>query len=308
MPAKENLTKTTDISSTLVREIDFVTRFSQTWKGFSEIMGIMRPIAKEAGTTLRSYKGVATLADGAVGEGEVIPYSQTGVEEVAHADLIIEKYAKAVSIEAVNKYGAKVAVQKTDEAFLKELQGKVLTEMFTFLGTGTLTGSEADFQAAVANAIGMCKNKFEKARLDATNIAVFVNTLDFYRYLGSTPITVQTQFGLTYLKNYLGADTVIITSEVEQGKVHATPAANLVLYYVNPASADFGELGLKYTVEGETNLIGFHANGNYSTAVGESFAIMGMKLWAEYLDGIAVVTIGGASPANVTPTAKSAKA
>ena len=44
-------------------------------------------------------------------------------------------------------------------------------------------------------------------------------------------------------------------------------------------------------MQGETNLIGFHANGNYSTAVGESYALMGMKLWAEYLDGIANITV-----------------
>ena len=47
-------------------------------------------------------------------------------------------------------------------------------------------------------------------------------------------------------------------------------------------------------MQGETNLIGFHVNGNYNTAVGETFAIMGMTLWAEYLDGIAVVTVGAA--------------
>ena len=50
-----------------------------------------------------------------------------------------------------------------------------------------------------------------------------------------------------------------------------------------------------YTVQGETNLIGFHANGDYSHAVGESFALMGMTLWAEYLDAIAVVYIGTAT-------------
>jgi hypothetical protein len=50
------------------------------------------------------------------------------------------------------------------------------------------------------------------------------------------------------------------------------------------------KLGLTYTVQGETNLIGFHAQGNYSTAVGESYALMGMSLWAEYLDGIAKIT------------------
>ena len=28
-----------------------------------------------------------------------------------------------------------------------------------------------------------------------------------------------------------------------------------------------------------------------NTAVGETYAIMGMKLWAEYLDGIAKITV-----------------
>ena len=34
--------------------------------------------------------------------------------------------------------------------------------------------------------------------------------------------------------------------------------------------SEFARLGLNYTVQGVTNLIGFHAQGNYSTAVGES--------------------------------------
>lgn len=70
---------------------------------------------------------------------------------------------------------------------------------------------------------------------------------------------------------------------------------NIHLYYVDPGDSEFAKLGLQYTVQGETNLIGFHAQGNYSTAVGESFALMGMTLWAEYLDGIAIVTVSAAS-------------
>ena len=41
--------------------------------------------------------------------------------------------------------------------------------------------------------------------------------------------------------------------------------------------------------------IGFHVQGNYNTAVSESFALMGMTLMAEYLDGIAIVDIGTAT-------------
>ena len=54
-------------------------------------------------------------------------------------------------------------------------------------------------------------------------------------------------------------------------------------------------------MEGETNLIGYHAQGDYAHAVGESYAIMGMKLWAEYLDGIAVAKVV-ASGSNTTAT------
>ena len=71
----------------------------------------------------------------------------------------------------------------------------------------------------------------------------------------------------------------------------ACPVENIDLYYIDPGDPQIRELGLDYTVQGETNLIGFHANGNYSTVVGEAHAVMGMKLWAEYLNGIANVTV-----------------
>ena len=67
---------------------------------------------------------------------------------------------------------------------------------------------------------------------------------------------------------------------------------NIDLYYIDPGDSDFKKLGLDYTTSGETNLIGFHAGGNYTNATGEKYAIMGMKLWAEYLDGVCVVTVG----------------
>lgn len=292
------------------REIDFVSRFTQTWDALREVMNVMRPIAKAPGTKLTSYKATVTLEDGNIPEGEEIPYSKAKVEPVSYADLTLKKYAKAVSIEAVNQYGATVAVQKTDEAFLNELQGEVMGEFYDFIQTGSLTATEATFQMAIATAIGSVRDKFKKMRRNVSNIIVFVNTLDVYRYLGSANITVQSSFGMDYIKNFMGAQSVIFSSEIPQGKVIAIPADNIVLYYVDPSNSEFRELGLNYTVQGETNLIGFHANGDYSHAVGESYAIMGMKLWAEYLDGIAVVTISGASGASVLSetTGETAKA
>ena len=289
MPAKENLTKVANIDVT-AREIDFVTRFAQNWDSLREILGIMRPIRKTNGTTLVSYNATVDLED-SVGEGIEIPYSQAEVEEVFKSDLTIDKYAKAVSIEAINKWGADIAIAKTDEAFLNELQGKVLDSFYTFLQTGQLTGSEDSFQMAVAMAIGKVVDKFKQMRRNATEIVVFVNTLDAYRYMGASEITLQTAFGIQYVKNFMGASTMILSSEIPSGKVIAVPSENIDLYYADPADSEYARAGLQYSTDGVTNLIGFHVQGNYNTAVGESFAIMGMALWAEYLDGIAVITV-----------------
>lgn len=289
---RANTTLTTDIT-VQAREVDFVSRFSDNWESLREILGIMNPVRKQPGTKLVSSKATITLEDGNVPEGAVIPYSKAKVEPVVHGELTIEKYAKAVTIEDVNKYGAAVAVQKTDDAFLNELQTVVLEDFYEFLQTGTLTSEESTFQMAVAMAIGKVVDKFKKMRKNASGTVVFVNTLDAYRYLGAAELTVQNAFGIQYIENFMGADKMILSSEIPEGKVIALPSDNIVLYYVDPGDSEFAQLGLNYTVDGETNLIGFHAVGNYSTAVGESYAIMGMKLWAEYIDAIAVVTVAG---------------
>ena len=275
------------------REIDFVTRFGQNWDALRDILGIMRPIKKAPGSQLVSYTASIALEDGDVEPGEVIPYSKSTIVQAAKSDVEILKYAKAVPIEDVSKYGAAIYVQKSDEAFLNQLQSNVLTAFYTFLNTGSLTGTASTWQEALALAKGKVLDKFNKMRKTVTNVVGFANVLDFYGYLGAAQISVQTEFGLTYVKNFMGYSTLFLLSypDVAPGTVLACPVENIDLYYIDPNDADFRQLGLDYTVAGETNLIGFHANGNYSTDVGESFALMGMKLWAEYLDGIAVITV-----------------
>ena len=125
-----------------------------------------------------------------------------------------------------------------------------------------------------------------------SEIVGFCNILDAYAYLGAADITVQTLFGMNYIENFLGYSRLFLSSEIPSGKVVATPVENLVLYYINPAESDFAKAGLEFRVDGDTPLIGFHVDGNYSTLVSESTALMGMVLFAEYIDGIAVIDIG----------------
>lgn len=280
-------------TSVTAREQDFVNRFGDNWSALTNILGVMRPIRKTPGTSLVSYTADVTLESGDVGAGEVIPYSKATITQATKADLTIEKYAKAVPIEDVSKYGVAIAVEKSDEAFLTKLQNVVLSKFYTFLGTGTLTKTAATWQKALATAQGEVLNKFSTIQKDVTEVVGFANILDAYDYLGEASVTVQTQFGLNYIKNFMGYSTLFLLPETQiaRNKVIATPVENIDLYYIDPADSDFAKLGLNYTVQGETNLVGFHAQGNYGTAVGESFALMGMALWAEYLDGIAVVTV-----------------
>ena len=281
-------------NSVTAREMDFVERFGDNWEALRNILGIMRPIRKAPGTSLVSYTADVALEDGNVEAGHVIPYSKATIIQAAKADLTIEKYAKAVPIEDVNKYGAEIAVEKSDDEFLTKLQNKVLTKFYTFLNTGSLEAEATSWQGALAKAQGEVLNKFATMQKDVTAVVGFANILDAYDYLGAADITVQTQFGLTYIKDFLGYSTLFLlpATQIARGTVIATPVENIVLYYIDPSDSEFAKLGLTYTTQGETNLVGFHAQGNYSTAVGESYALMGMALWAEYLDGIAKVTFG----------------
>lgn len=287
------VTMTTDFTVE-ARRADFVTSFAQNWNALREIMGVARPIKKQPGTVLKSYKASLVLEDGKVAEGAKIPLSKAKVEEVAHADLTIEKYGKAISIEDVDKYGAEVAIETTDEAFRNELLGKILSEFYEFALTGTLKPEGAtDFQMGVALAIGAVKNKFKAMRKDATKVTVYVNTMDAYRYLGAAQLTVQNAFGVDYVKNFLGAETMILAGDedIPSGTIVAIPQANMVDYYADPSDSAYAKMGLKYTVDSDVPMLGFAIEGDYSTATGNNWAIMGHKLWAEYLDAIAVVDV-----------------
>lgn len=293
--AKNNLIKQENIQ-VRAREVDFVTRFERNWEHLRDILGVLRMIKKDPGSTLKSKYAQGTLESGKVGEGEEIPYSKFEVKEKSYAEIIVEKYAKAVSIEAIKTYGYDVAVELTDDEFLFELQTDVTGRFYTYLKTGSLTSTESTFQMALAMAKGRVEDKFKQMHRSIPNgIVGFVNGLDVYEYIGAANITVQNQFGFQYVKDFMGFNTIFLLSESEipRGKVIATPVDNIVLYYVDPSDSDFAKAGLVYTVAGETPLIGFHTQGNYHTAVSEAFAIMGMVLFAEYLDGISVISFGG---------------
>lgn len=99
------------------REVDFVTSFGKDITALTDVMGISRPIPKQNGTSLVSMRAKGELQSGDVAEGAVIPLSQFEVEPVEYSTISLQKYRKAVTMEAIARYGAAAAIDKTDEEF-----------------------------------------------------------------------------------------------------------------------------------------------------------------------------------------------
>ena len=284
MAAEENLIKKADLVR--AREIEFVTLFGESIKKLVEALGVTRKIPKQAGYTLKAYKATGTLQDGAVAEGDLIPLSKYQTQAVSYAEIVLKKWRKATSAEAIIEKGYDQAVQMTTDRMLKDVQKGIRTDFFTFLATGTGEATGATFQAALAQAWGQLQVLFEDDSIEAI---YFMNPLDVADYLATAQITTQTAFGMTYVENFLGLGTVIFDSKVPQGKIYATAKDNIVLYYVPVNGADLGN-AFSFTAD-QTGLIGIHEEADYKHMTAEDTVMSGVVLFAERLDGIVKSTI-----------------
>ena len=284
MAAEENLIKKSDLVR--AREIEFVALFGESIKKLVEALGVTRKIPKQAGYTLKAYKATGTLQPGTVAEGDLIPLSKYQTEAVSYAEIVLKKWRKATSAEAIIEKGYDQAVQMTTDRMLKDVQKGIRTDFFTFLATGTGTATGATFQAALAQAWGQLQVLFEDDSIEAI---YFMNPLDVADYLATAQITTQTAFGMTYVENFLGLGTVIFDSKVPQGTIYATAKDNIVLYYVPVNGADLGN-AFSFTAD-QTGLIGIHEEPDYKHMTAEDTVMSGVVLFAERLDGIVKSTI-----------------
>ena len=284
MAAEENLIKKADLVK--AREIEFVTLFGESIKKLVEALGVTRKIPKQAGYTLKAYKATGTLQPGTVAEGDLIPLSKYQTEAVSYAEIVLKKWRKATSAEAIIEKGYDQAVQMTTDRMLKDVQKGIRADFFTFLATGTGTATGATFQAALAQAWGQLQVLFEDDSIEAI---YFMNPLDVADYLATAQITTQTAFGMTYVENFLGLGTVIFDSKVPEGTIYATAKDNIVLYYVPVNGADLGN-AFSFTAD-QTGLIGIHEEADYKHMTAEDTVMSGVVLFAERLDGIVKSTI-----------------
>lgn len=291
MAVLDNTILTEDVD-VVARKVDFTSSFNQNFDAFLRLLGVTKAIAKPAGTMLYAKKADGTLVE-SVEEGDLINNSPFTVEEFPIGKAEIKKYKKSVTLEAIDEDGYEAAIGETDKAFRNKLVAGITGDMYGFLAGGTLTDIEDDFQSALAMARGLAVDKFQDLDLTATDVVGFCNTKDFYRYLGNAAISTQTLFGFEYIKDFMGYSTLFLlpAKYIARGKVIATPVENMVAYYTNPSDSAFARAGLSYTVDPVAPMLGFAVAGDYDRAVSNAYAIHGIKLFAEYIDGIAVVSI-----------------
>lgn len=287
MAAETNLIKKADLAR--ARETEFVELFGYSVKKLMEALGVTRKISKVAGTVLKTYKATGTLQDGTVAEGDLIPLSKYEVKPTTYKEIVLKKWRKATSAEAIIERGYDQAVEMTTDAMLRDVQKGVRKDFFDFLATGTGAANGTGLQATLAQAWGQLQVKFEDDEIEAV---YFVNPLDAADYLATASISTQTAFGMSYVENFLGLGTVIFNSSVPKGKIYATAKQNIVLYYIPVNGADLSE-AFNFTSDA-TGLIGIHEEADYSHMTAEDVVTSGLTLFAEYIDGVIVGTIAAA--------------
>lgn len=300
MAAEENLIKKADLAR--AREIEFVEMFGYSIKKLMEALGVTRKIPKTAGTVLKTYKATGTLESGTVAEGDLIPLSKYKVDPVSYKEIVLKKWRKATSAEAIVERGYDQAVEMTTDAMLRDAQKDVRKDFFDFLKTGTGAATGTGLQATLAQAWGQLQVKFEDDEIDSV---YFVNPLDAADYLSTAAITTQTAFGMRYVEDFLGLGTVIFNSSVPKGKIYATAKQNIVLYYIPVNGADLDN-AFDFTSDA-TGLIGIHEEADYKHMTAEDIVISGLTLFAEYIDGVVVGTISAAEAASTNPTESETK-
>jgi len=275
---------------TRVRELDFAKLFGENILGFLNMLKVTRRIQATAGTVLKVRSVTGTLEDGTVAEGEVIPLSQYETDDTPIGELKLKKWAKATTAEAIQKSGYEHAVNETNAKAVKDVQKAIRGDFISFLNTaaGSTSATGAGLQASLANGWGKLQVKFED---DDIQPVYFINPEDVSEYLGKAEITTQTAFGFTYIENFLGLGTAILTPRITKGTYRATAAENLIAYYVNVTEANgLGEV-FDFTTDPETGFIGVHEEANYRRMQEETTLVAGVQILAEYPEGIIAGTI-----------------
>ncbi|WP_225743365.1 phage capsid protein [Marinilactibacillus sp. Marseille-P9653] len=292
-----NTQKQANFNNLDAKSIDYSYRFGENFKKFIEALGITRHIEVQEGFTLKLYKApVVELADGKVGEGELIPLSKVIPQVADTKEITLDKYRKVTTVEAIQRFGRDEAINKTDGAMIREIQKGIRDYLFDTIkthGTDQVNLNAGTLQGALASAWGALEVLFED---DVITTVAFVNPMDVAKEIANKEITLETQFGLRYYTDVTGT-VVMLNNTIPQGTVYATASENLQVAHISADSDAFKEFNM-YT--DEFGYIGIAHGPTLEILSVQTVALSGILIFPERLDGMVKIDIAGPEDENAT--------
>lgn len=286
----ENTTVAADIAPAI--SVDHASRIASNIKELQEVLGITEMEAMNAGTSIKIYKMEQVNTPEQVAEGEVIPLTKIKRELARTIDLELETYRRNTTHKAIQSSGRDNAINKTDEKLLSGIQKKVKQKFYDVMlaggGKANGTGLQGTLAAVWAELV-----KFHEDE-DVTPVYM-VSVDDVAGYIGKAGVEMAQAFGLSYLKNFLGLGTVIVSPRVTKGKVVGVAKENLHGAYV-PANS--GDVARSFGLTADTTgLVGITHSIQTDNATIDTLAMCGVVFYPELLDGVIVGTIEPADAA-----------
>ncbi|MCD8208553.1 MAG: hypothetical protein LUD72_11490 [Bacteroidales bacterium] len=284
----DGVTVSTDLEPAI--SVDFVNRITTNIDELRQLLTTTDMQPMNTGTLIKMYKMALVNTPEQVAEGEEIGLTEVKQELVDTIELTLNKFRKQTTAEAIQKVGQDVAVNKTDAELISSIQSSIKKAFYATIakGTGTATPANEGLQGALAAGWGALTKYYEDK--DATPIH-FVPSDDLADYLGGATISMQTAFGLSYIEDFLGLGTVVVSPALESGTVYSTAKENLNGAYV-PASS--GDVASSFGLTSDaTGLVGMtHAAATANASI-ETLIMSGVVFFPEMLDGVIATVIEG---------------
>lgn len=269
--------------------IDCVSRLNSNIAELRQVLGITEMESMPAGTSIKIYTLEQVNTPDQVGEGEDIPLTEIKRKLARTIELTLKKYRKNTTAEAIQKVGRDMAINKTDEKLLSGIQKGIKADFYSMLSTGTGSASGTTLQSALSAAWGAIKKFYVDE--DATPI-YFASSDDVADYLGTAQITMQQAFGMSYVEDFLGLGTLVVSPSLTKGKLIATAKENLHGAYV---PANTGDVARTFGLTSDTTgLVGMTHQPISGNATVDTLVFSGVVFYPELLDGVIVSTISPA--------------
>lgn len=282
--AEEGTIKSTDMEPGI--SIDYATKLHSNIAELQKLLGIAELDSVSAGTTIEIYKSKVTNDPEQVEEGETIGLTHVERKLEKTITLKLEKYRWNTTAENIQKMGREKAINDSDEVVLAKIRKDIKGRFFANLETGTGEAAGVGLQATLAKAWAAVTKYFED--MDVTPI-YFVSTDDVADYLSTSTVGLSQTFGLSYLENFLGMGTAIVSPRLTAGKVIATAKENLRGVHINASSGDVARtFGL---TADSTGLVGMKHYLKDDNATVGTLAMAGITFYPEVTDGVIVGTI-----------------